>query len=207
MWQASDCGEGIRLFSDWDSLEAVFRDYGLLASTGRFTAQRYIHPPLFLPDDKRKWHIRTYAIVAGMLKVHVFEEMLVLLASAEYQTPWDSSCSAVHLTNTSLPSSNDPQEHTVLLSSLDVRWKQAVVDQICGITGDVFEAAGAALALSQRSNCFQIFGLDFIVDEDQKVWLLEVNEAPDLSYNEGLALNQDHTSLPSLGESISKALE
>jgi tubulin--tyrosine ligase len=181
-----DRGEGIRLFSDWDGLEAIFRDYGLLANTARFTAQRYIHPPLFLPGEKRKWHIRAYAIVTGMLEVYVFEEMKILFAFKDYQAPWDCQMSAAHLTNSSQLQCHDPQEHCKLLTEINVQWKEKVVDQICRITGEVFEAASAALALGSRSNSFQVFGLDFIVDEDQKAWLLEVNEGPDMGRNENI---------------------
>ena len=29
-------------------------------------------------------------------------------------------------------------------------------------------------------NCFELFGLDFIIDEELKIWLIEVNENPSL---------------------------
>ena len=61
------------------------------------------------------------------------------------------------------------------------------MDQICSITADVFAAAGTSLALGPRPNYFEIFGLDFIVDASTKTWLLEINEGPDLSYNDDLA--------------------
>jgi tubulin--tyrosine ligase len=124
-----------------------------------------------------------------MLEVYVFEEMKVLFASEDYQAPWDCQISAVHLTNASQLQCYDPQEHSKLLADINVQWKKKVTDQICRITGEVFEAASAALALGPRSNSFQIFGLDFIVDENEKVWLLEVNEGPDLGRNENLVLD------------------
>ena len=30
----------------------------------------------------------------------------------------------------------------------------------------------------QRKNCFEIFGLDYIIDAEKKVWLIEINENP-----------------------------
>lgn len=31
---------------------------------------------------------------------------------------------------------------------------------------------------SKRRNCFELFGYDFIIDEDLNVWLIEVNTNP-----------------------------
>lgn len=31
-----------------------------------------------------------------------------------------------------------------------------------------------------RSNCYEIVGFDFLVDQDMQPWLLEINHAPDL---------------------------
>jgi tubulin--tyrosine ligase len=30
----------------------------------------------------------------------------------------------------------------------------------------------------QRKNCFELFGLDYFIDVEGKVWLIEVNENP-----------------------------
>ena len=30
----------------------------------------------------------------------------------------------------------------------------------------------------KRKNCFEIFGYDFIIDENFKVWLIEINTNP-----------------------------
>ncbi len=34
------------------------------------------------------------------------------------------------------------------------------------------------LDANRRENCFELFGLDFMIDEDFKVWLIEVNVNP-----------------------------
>ena len=47
-----------------------------------FVAQRYIPSVV-------QWHVRVYVLVVGELKVHVYREMLVVLAGEdEYQSPW-----------------------------------------------------------------------------------------------------------------------
>ena len=37
--------------------------------------------------------------------------------------------------------------------------------------------------IEHRRNTFELFGFDFIVDEDLGVWLLEANSSPDMSTN------------------------
>lgn len=42
------------------------------------------------------------------------------------------------------------------------------------------------LNLSQRKYCMEIFGYDFIIDEDLKTWLIEVNTNPCIEESSGL---------------------
>lgn len=67
---------------------------GILTSHLRhFLAQPYIHPPLLLPRapyNNRKFHIRTYIVAAGALRVYVYQHMLALFASHPYAAPWET---------------------------------------------------------------------------------------------------------------------
>ena len=38
----------------------------------------------------------------------------------------------------------------------------------------------------RRRNCFEVFGYDFIIDEDFNVWLIEVNTNPCLEESSSL---------------------
>ncbi|EEY22035.1 TTL domain-containing protein [Verticillium alfalfae VaMs.102] len=102
----SDRGQGIRLFSTQDELQAIFDgweadrpdsdagedqdedgdgegeeagggardgsgDYITTSHLRHFVAQPYIHPPLLLNTDSRKFHIRTYVLAVGCLSVWV----------------------------------------------------------------------------------------------------------------------------------------
>lgn len=62
---------------------------GVIVSQLRhFIVQPYIDPPLLLPSSSnRKFHIRTYVVATGSLKVYVFKEMLALFAAKPYQPP------------------------------------------------------------------------------------------------------------------------
>ena len=42
------------------------------------------------------------------------------------------------------------------------------------------------LNAKERNHCFEIFGYDFIIDEEFKVWLIEINTNPCLEESSGL---------------------
>ena len=172
---------------------------GIITSQLRhFVAQPYIDPPLLLPSPhasaQRKFHVRTYVLSVGALKVYVYNDMLALFASEAYRHPGEQAelvneHLSGHLTNTCLqPGEREGSVHTFwslpaelpsLPASLD--WKQGVFDQICRITAEVFEAAARSMSthFQPLPNAFEVFGVDFLIDADGTAWLLEINAFPD----------------------------
>ena len=200
----SDRGQGIRLFSTMEELQAIFdgweedqpdtddeEEEGDESATGtgiatshlrHFVAQPYIHPPLLL--DNHKFHIRTYVLCVGSLRVHVYRDMLALFAAKPYVSPSSNSPHDIEsfLTNTCLqdsPSQNSVQNFWSL--ALPPSQLESIFKQICEITGEVFEGAARAMPIHFQTlpNAFEVFGLDFMVDEKGETWLLEANAFPD----------------------------
>lgn len=178
---------------------------GILTSQLRhFVAQPYIHPPLLLPAPHpcagRKFHIRTYVLAVGALKVYVYKPMLALFSAKPYTTPsastsiHDADELARHLTNTCLQSTGEREgcvcafwdlpSHLPHLRSGEVDdWRQSVFNQICKITAELFEATARSMSTHFQAlpNSFEVFGLDFLVDAQAGVWVLEVNAFPDFA--------------------------
>lgn len=212
----SDRGQGIRLFSTMEELQAIFdgweedapdtddeqegtddeaepsgksADYITTSHLRHFVAQPYLHPPLLLDGDYRKFHIRTYVLCAGSLRVHVYKHMLALFAAKPYTAPWESPDDIeAFLTNTCLQSS--PNENTVRRFwdlPLPQSKLEAVFTQVCDITGEIFEAAARSMPIHFQTlpNAFEVFGLDFLVDASGDAWLLEVNAFPDFRQTGG----------------------
>lgn len=159
-----------------------------------FIAQPYIDPPLLLPSaSNRKFHIRTYVLAVGSLKIYVFKEMLALFSNLPYQAPWEETDEvrdlARHLTNTCLQEGGSTNEGSVKrfwdldgsAPRLPSNWKDNVFDQICAITAEIFEAAARGMLVHFQTlpNAFEIFGVDFLVDQTGNTWLLELNAFPD----------------------------
>lgn len=190
-------------------------DYITTSHLRHFVAQPYIHPPLLLPScAHRKFHIRTYVLCVGALKVYVGREMLALFAAKPYLAPSDASINNnsnndeddnennqnsddyldAHLTNTCLqgPRADATSvQRFWALSGTDLpeARKEAIFAQICAVTGEIFEAAarGMMIHFQPLPFAFEVFGLDFLVDADDNAWLLEVNAFPDFKQTgEGL---------------------
>lgn len=162
-----------------------------------FIAQPYIHPPLLLePSGGCKFHIRTYILAVGALRVYVYRPILALFAAKPYHPPWSQPDLRAHLTNTCIQDTGEregsvrafwdlPDEVSMIPEVCDPKsrddWKVSVFDQICKVTGEVFEAAarGMMVHFQPLPNAFELFGLDFLVDAQGSAWLLEVNAFPD----------------------------
>ncbi|KAI1075480.1 TTL domain-containing protein [Whalleya microplaca] len=179
----------------------VFKEGGRIPSSEmrEFVAQRYI--TAIVPLEKRKWHIRAYVLSVGRLKVHVFREMLALLALEEYEPSWLNPSLKSSLSNTAL---QDEDDFVRMESMRDFwslpddllpggkkggrSWKESVFDTICGVSSELFRAAAHTMAdrFTTLDKCFELFGVDFLVDADGTAWLLEVNETPAF-YQQGVA--------------------
>ncbi|KAJ5167887.1 uncharacterized protein N7482_003481 [Penicillium canariense] len=220
----SDRGQGIRLFNSEDQLREIFEgweedsdeedesgsetnvdndstpaahDEGVVTSQLRhFMTQPYIDPPLLLPSSShRKFHIRTYVLATGALKVYVFREMLALFAAKSYCAPHEEEDEikdlARHLTNTCFQEGGSSNEGSVRrfwqldhhVPGLSADWKEKIFEQICAVTGEVFEAAARGMMVHFQTlpNAFELFGVDFLVDSEGNAWLLELNAFPDFA--------------------------
>ncbi|PYH43326.1 putative acid phosphatase [Aspergillus saccharolyticus JOP 1030-1] len=172
-------------------------DHGVVTSQLRhFIAQPYIDPPLLLPSaSNRKFHIRTYVLAVGSLKVYVFREMLALFAAKPYCPPGEEDDEvkdlARHLTNTCFQEGGSSNEGSVRrywqldesVPGLAPEWKENLFDQICAVTGEIFEAAARGMMVHFQTlpNAFELFGVDFLVDQSGNAWLLELNAYPDFA--------------------------
>lgn len=205
----------------------VFKAGGRIPSAQMraFVAQRYITS--IAPLEHRKWHVRAYVLSIGRLKVHVYREMLALLAGEDYQPPWENPSLQASLTNTAL------QDEDVVASRESMRdfwatpddllpgeWKEDIFRQICVVSGELFRAAAHTMAdkFTTLDKCFELFALDFLIDNRGTAWLLEANETPAF-YQQGVAgpiskrlmesvvcVAMEHMGLAHVGEARNRAV-
>lgn len=151
--------------------------------------QKYIEKPMVYQN--KKFHVRVYVLAVGCLQVYVFQKMLVLCATEDYYNGDDSvqdcSNSFAHLTNTFHQQNHkhfDANTCVFELQQLVKDMGQNAVDAIQrginDIVPHIFEAYRGEFSVFQPlPNCFELYGLDFMVNDEGQVFFLEVNPGPD----------------------------
>ena len=192
-------GKGIFLTKDIDKISPF----------ERCIVQRYIHNPYLI--DGLKFDLRLYVLLYGCdpLRIYIFKEGLARFSTEEYLKPTKQNLQNqfIHLTNYAINKFNkkfifnsDANNSTVghkrsLASVWDYIDKHggnstALKDEINDIIVKTFCAVQPQLSRSfhvyQPTNlnnnmCFEILGVDILIDDDLKPWLLEINHAPSFS--------------------------
>ncbi|ORX47399.1 tubulin-tyrosine ligase [Hesseltinella vesiculosa] len=186
---------GIHVFDSLADLERIFAEPdsddetdddddcdGQMSHIREWVIQRYIDRPLLI--HQRKFHVRAYVLAVGNIQVYLYHDMLALFAMKNY-TLEDLSDQLQHLTNTCIQADQqDFDEASVvrLFWDLDLPAKdlQSMFDKMKLILHDVFDACSSEMTTFQAlPNAFELFGVDFLIDQDLNVFFLEANAFPD----------------------------
>ncbi|XP_060559845.1 tubulin--tyrosine ligase-like isoform X2 [Ruditapes philippinarum] len=179
-------GDGIMISDDVHALLHYVDD-----QSKAFVIQRYINNP-FLLEGGRKFDIRSWVLLDSNFNVYLFREG-VLRTSSESYDPDDLSKVTSHLTNHCLQeerSSNfglyeDGNEmffdqfNRYLMDTHGTTMEASIIPQIKDIVKRCFFLVKEKINTKGLGYvCFQLFGFDFLLDDNMKVWLIEVNGAP-----------------------------
>ncbi|XP_073959548.1 uncharacterized protein isoform X3 [Choristoneura fumiferana] len=191
---ASARGTGIKVVSRWTQIP----------KKRPVVVQRYVSKPYLINGSK--FDMRLYVLVTSVhpLRIYLFKDGLARFASVKYNDELASlNDRYMHLTNYSinrLSKNYTPNEdfaacegHKWTLQTLfhylkndkgvdtDALWdsmKDLVVKTI--ISGEASISSLTKANITSRYNCYELFGVDVLLDEDLKPWLLEVNISPSL---------------------------
>ncbi|KAG2377341.1 hypothetical protein C9374_009252 [Naegleria lovaniensis] len=150
--------------------------------------QRYVDRPLLLCGG-RKFHLRVYVVSVGALQVYVYDQILALFALRPFDMTRVNDTFS-HITNTCVQVNEvdfKESESVKLFWNLDKEdaehisrtQLERIFEQVKEITGETFAAVSGELNFMPLPHCFELYGLDFLVDENHQVYLLEVNAGPD----------------------------
>ena len=156
--------------------------------------QKYIEKPLLYCGRKfdiRIWVLFTYMLKTNRFDAYVFREGHLKASSELFDI--NSLDTFIHLTNYSVQKYNknfskseigNEISFSTFQKELDkntygkINFKNDIFGKIVKIIEITANIAKNKINSNNRKNCFEIFGYDFILDEDYNPFLLEINTNP-----------------------------
>jgi len=188
-------GNGIQIIQKNFKLAGGAPKKGVLVSD-------YISNPHLI--NNLKYDLRIYVLVSSMdpLKIYLHEEGIVKFATKEYSNDIESiNDKFIHLTNYSVNKESPDYKPNVNISeeAFAHKWslrklrkayeqlgisyeklikeiKEMVIKTFISAEPHVFEGSGRSYNVQKK--CFELFGLDILIDSELKPWLIEVNTFP-----------------------------
>ena len=186
-------GRQIKIFSDLKSILDEIEESK--TKCNHLIIQKYIEAPALYNNRKfdiRIWVLFTYISHSYGFEVYVFKEGHLKACSEPFNLC--SSDLYVHLTNYSVQKYNANFSKIEIGNEISFQTFQEELDKNKkgkNFKKDIFPKIIKIIAISanscknkinilNRNNCFEIFGYDFILDENYEPFLLEVNTNPGL---------------------------
>eukprot|EP00057_Strongylocentrotus_purpuratus_P032514 XP_787911.3 PREDICTED: tubulin--tyrosine ligase-like [Strongylocentrotus purpuratus] len=179
-------GEGILISSNSDELLSFVDSH-----PHAHVVQKYIENPLLLPGS-RKFDIRCWVLLDHQYNIYLMKEG-VLRTCAEPYEPEDISNLVSHLTNHCIQEAHSKDFgkfeegnemffdafDRILQEHWNVSLEEKILPQIRHIVRTCCLSVKEELSTAGLSyHSFQLYGFDFMLDTDLRVWLLEINSAP-----------------------------
>lgn len=166
-------GQNIKIFNSLDQLHQHFFNPRRLG--GDHVLQRYIHSPHLL--NGHKYSIRMFVILTNYSGGYLYPHGYFNVAKQPYQPHIFSELFA-HITNEHL---REDEPNVIQIPSQRCDFFGPIFEKITAIVestlrGLQVECPTAFEYKTERTLAF--FGYDFMVDENFRVWLLEVNHGP-----------------------------
>ncbi|CAF1184520.1 unnamed protein product [Rotaria sp. Silwood1] len=198
-------GKGIYLVRDIESLKSKFAEMDSMDKKKQISMkpmkrviQRYIMNPLLVQG--KKFDIRCYMLIStvkpllifyhsGYIRLSMFdfdnndENLLTHLTNQYMQKKDPKYYDIKEDTAWTMEQFNDYINKNVASSkNLEQDWVLNVLPKmIQRIMLNVIESI--RMRLKRRVGCFGLYGYDFMIDQDMKVWLIEINVNPALTTN------------------------
>ncbi|MBN3278968.1 TTL ligase, partial [Polyodon spathula] len=180
-------GAGILISSDASELLEFIDNQGQV-----HVIQKYLERPLLLEPGHRKFDIRSWVLVDHQYSIYLYKEGVLRTSSEPYDSS-DLQDKTRHLTNHCIQKEHSKnygkyeegnemffdEFSQYLLNSHNAALDSSILPQIKHIIRSCLMCIEPVISTKHLSyQSFQLFGFDFMVDEDLKVWLIEINGAP-----------------------------
>jgi tubulin monoglycylase TTLL3/8 len=184
-------GRGIRCY---DNLTEIFDHIRVKES--EWIAQKYIENPLIIKN--KKFDIRQWVLVTDWepLTIWFYQECYVRFTAQSFD-PNDLANKFAHLTNNSISKKMESCEtseiegnmwfldefKTYLNSTFDEKdlFEKKIQPQMQNIV--IKSLQSVQDMIETRKNSFELYGYDFMIDENCNPWLIEINSSPTMEYS------------------------
>jgi len=207
---AQSCGNGIKIVTDLSTIPSRSKN---------LVVQRYLTNPFLI--DGLKFDLRLYLLITGVnpLKMFLYNDGLVRFATRFFtMNPAFLSDSFRHLTNFSVNKYNpdfehneDPfhfsghkrsyksllkylEENNYDVERLEKNIRDVIIKTVMTSYDEIIKEFGTKVDSDYK--CYKLFGVDIILDDKLKPWLLELNNFPSLEPN----LLDRHVNEPMIAE-------
>jgi len=152
--------------------------------------QKYVESPFLYKN--RKFDMRIFVLVSHSNEVYIFKEGHLKTCSLNYDV--DSKNPFIHITNYSVQKhskmfetfefgnevSYKDFENFLTETGSELSLKKHIIPKIKGIIEITLKSVREKLNKQDTNFCFEIYGYDFILDQNLRPWLLEINDNPGL---------------------------
>jgi hypothetical protein len=180
-------GKGIEIFR---SLRDIMHFMAQKPLNTLWVAQKYIEKPLLYQG--RKFDIRVWVLITEKQEVFFYQSGYLRTSSDNYSMT--NFNNYIHLTNNCLQKfGNNYGQHEPgntlsfedLQKYIDEKYPQFevnvhrdILSRMKDLIIDTFLSVKNTINPNKRDGCFELFGYDFLIDEDFRTWLIEVNTNP-----------------------------
>ena len=159
-----------------------------------WVVQKYVENPLLV--NGKKFDIRQWSLITqwNPLAVWYYQDCYLRFTLRDY-APDRLTDRLAHLTNNSIAKKGkefeDVKDETMMSSAefdeyMQGQWGRNFQEIQAQMKKIVYWTLSCCQDfVGDRENSFELVGFDFLIDGNFKVWLLEVNCSPDLSYSTG----------------------
>ena len=180
-------GQGIEVCRNLKEIQKSFRSKPI---NSLWIIQKYIEKPLLFKG--RKFDIRIWAIATGKHELFYYRHGYLRTSSSEYDP--HGTDNYIHLTNNCLQkygnnygayekgntlSFQDFQDYlNEEFSEYNLNFSEHFIPRLKDLMIDSYLSAKKTIHKGKRRSVFEFLGFDFLIDEDFRVWLIEVNTNP-----------------------------
>lgn len=173
-------GQHIKIFQNINQIEQHFLSNKRMG--GEHVLQQYLSHPYLLKGPKlgHKFSIRMFVVLTNYAGAYLFPEGYFNIALHPYAENEFSDLRS-HITNEHL---SDEELNVVQIPTAQYEFFKDFYPQIKLIVTKVLNQIPQDRGTCSRDPKLAIFGFDFLIDEDSRVWLLEANHAPCFPIND-----------------------